>query len=49
VVQFGPEIDNFAELREKAHFYKYAISGKDDHHADPPAWTLQALMEHHGG
>ncbi|ELU41944.1 MFS_1 domain-containing protein [Rhizoctonia solani AG-1 IA] len=31
-----------------AHFYKYAISGKDDHHANPPAWTLQALMEHHG-
>ncbi|KAG8715778.1 hypothetical protein FRC11_000073, partial [Ceratobasidium sp. 423] len=48
VDKFGPEIENFANLRERTHFYKYAISGKDDHHANPPAWTLQSLMERHG-
>ncbi|CAE6433653.1 hypothetical protein ACGC1H_001492 [Rhizoctonia solani] len=48
VEKFGPEIENFASLRAKTHFYKYAISGKDDHHANPPAWTLQSLMEKHG-
>lgn len=48
VDKFGPEIENFTSLRSRATFYKYAISGKDDHRANPPQWTLRSLMERHG-
>ncbi|CUA77956.1 hypothetical protein RSOLAG22IIIB_06895 [Rhizoctonia solani] len=46
--QFGPEIENFASLRARTKFYKYAISGDDDYRANPPRWTLRTLMERHG-
>ncbi|CUA72614.1 hypothetical protein RSOLAG22IIIB_10182 [Rhizoctonia solani] len=47
VNQFGPEIENFASLRARTKFYKYAISGDDDYRANPPRWTLRTLMERH--
>ncbi|CAE6442252.1 unnamed protein product [Rhizoctonia solani] len=48
VDKFGPEIEDSTSLRTRATFYKYAISGKDDHQANPPRWTLRSLMERHG-
>ncbi|EUC53740.1 methyltransferase FkbM domain protein [Rhizoctonia solani AG-3 Rhs1AP] len=48
VDKFGPEIENFASLKARTKFYKYAISGKDDYRASPPRWTLRTLMERHG-
>ncbi|KAH7338569.1 methyltransferase domain-containing protein [Rhizoctonia solani] len=48
VDKFGPEIEDVSSLRARATFYKYAISGKDEHQANPPRWTLRSLMERHG-
>ncbi|KAJ1302402.1 hypothetical protein OPQ81_002720 [Rhizoctonia solani] len=47
LLQFGPEIEDYASLRSRATFYKYAISGKDDYRASPPQWTLRSLMKGH--
>jgi len=48
VTKFGPEVENFASVRAKTHFYPYGISGTDSHDAKPPMWTLQTLMKEHG-
>ncbi|QRV75553.1 methyltransferase domain protein [Ceratobasidium sp. AG-Ba] len=48
VKKFGPEVNNYSSLRNRTHFYPIGISGKDDHNAHPPMWTLQALMQKHG-
>ncbi|KAG8719809.1 hypothetical protein FRC09_010588 [Ceratobasidium sp. 395] len=48
VKQFGPEVQNYASIRNQTHFYQYGLSGKDNHSAKPPMWSLQALMHKHG-
>lgn len=49
-IQFGPEIENFLDLKSRAHFHPYALGGKDDHGpgANPPFYTLPTLMEMNG-
>lgn len=48
--KFGPEIDEFPELKARSHFFPYALGGKDDHGpgANPPFYTLPTLMQMNG-
>ncbi|KAG9126735.1 hypothetical protein FRC07_002175 [Ceratobasidium sp. 392] len=48
VRQFGPEVHNYASLRNRTHFYRYGLAGTDNHSGNPPMWTIQALMQKHG-
>ncbi|KAG8974422.1 hypothetical protein FRB90_009788, partial [Tulasnella sp. 427] len=47
VKEFGPEIENFLELKSRGHFHPYALGGKDDHGSgvNPPFYTLPTLMQ----
>ena len=48
--QWGPEIKDDPELRDRAHFQPWALGGADDHgeHSNPKYWTLDSLMRHNG-
>jgi len=48
--QWGPEIRDDSELRDRAHFQPWALGGADDHgeHSNPKYWTLDSLMRHNG-
>ncbi|KAL6303533.1 methyltransferase domain-containing protein [Sparassis latifolia] len=50
VSSFGPEIELVPELKERAHFYPYALGDVNNHGpgADPPVHTLASLMEVNG-
>ncbi|KAG8886277.1 hypothetical protein FRB98_001374 [Tulasnella sp. 332] len=50
VNRFGPEIDEFPELKKHSHFFPYALGGKDDHGpgTNPPFYTLPTLMQMNG-
>lgn len=40
----GPEIENVADFKRRAHFKPYALGGKDEPTASPPYYTLATLM-----
>ncbi|KAH8983435.1 hypothetical protein EDB92DRAFT_2037872 [Lactarius akahatsu] len=43
---FGPEIDNTPNLKERAHFFPWALAGRSAHGTDlPKYYTLDALMQ----
>ena len=48
--QWGPEIKDDPQLRDRAHFEPWALGGADDHgeHSNPKYWTLDSLMRHNG-
>lgn len=48
--QWGPEISNDPELRDRAHFEPWALGGTDNHeeHDNPKYWTLDSLMKLNG-
>ena len=48
--QWGPEISDDPELRQRAHFEPWALGGTDNHGEkdDPKWWTLDSLMKHNG-
>jgi len=50
VDNWGPEIKDDPELRDRAHFQAWALGGADDHgeHSNPKYWTLDSLMRHNG-
>ncbi|KAG8937300.1 hypothetical protein FRC02_000070 [Tulasnella sp. 418] len=48
VDKFGPEIENDPELKPRAHFFPYMLTGFDDHKAKTPMWTLPSLMKQNG-
>lgn len=43
---FGPEIENIPNLKERAHFFPWALGGRSAHGTDnsPKYCTLDALM-----
>jgi len=47
VKSFGPEIENVPALKERAHFWPYALGGVDAHGPtnNPPFYTLTTLMK----
>ncbi|KIP02579.1 hypothetical protein PHLGIDRAFT_26518 [Phlebiopsis gigantea 11061_1 CR5-6] len=48
VAGFGPEVANASASAARAHFFPYALAGADRPYAQPPAYTLQALMDANG-
>jgi hypothetical protein len=48
--QWGPEIKDDPELRDRAHFQPWALGAIDDHgeSSSRPYWTLDSLMKHNG-
>ncbi|KAH9988444.1 hypothetical protein BJV74DRAFT_839390 [Russula compacta] len=50
VTSWGPEINDDAELRERAHFQAWALGGTDKHgeNDNPKYWTLDSLMKFNG-
>lgn len=46
IAQFGPEIP--ASMKSRTHFYKFGLDGKDNHHGNPPMYTLESLMKMNG-
>jgi len=50
VVQWGPEISDDPELRNRAHFQAWALGGTDRHgeNDNPKYWTLDSLMKLNG-
>jgi hypothetical protein len=48
--QWGPEITNDPELRDRAHFKPYALGGTNNHNDNdnPKFWTLDSLMDLNG-
>jgi len=52
VASWGPQIEDVPALKQRAHFFKYAIGSKDDHGpgSDPDfqVYTLDTLMKQNG-
>ncbi|KAH9054313.1 methyltransferase domain-containing protein [Lactarius vividus] len=50
VESFGPEIENTPELKERAHFFPWALGGRNAHGPDDERkyYTLDALMRLNG-
>ncbi|KAG8907979.1 hypothetical protein FRB99_001145 [Tulasnella sp. 403] len=50
VKEFGPEIESVPALKERSHFFPYALGGTDDHApgAAIPFYTLPTLMKMNG-
>jgi hypothetical protein len=50
LVQWGPEITNDPELRDRANFKPYALGGTNNHNDNdnPKFWTLDSLMDLNG-
>ena len=50
VSSFGPEIEDVPNLKQRSHFYPYALGPKNDHGpgVNPPMYTLTKLMEING-
>ena len=48
--QWGPEITDDPELRNRAHFQAWALGGGDAHGENDSIkfWTLDSLMKHFG-
>ena len=48
--QWGPEIINDPELKDRAHFKPFALGGTNNHtdNDNPKYWTLDSLMELNG-
>jgi len=45
---WGPEVTNYPQWKRRLHFYPYKMDTVDDHAANPPRWTLPAIMKAHG-
>ncbi|EMD33741.1 hypothetical protein CERSUDRAFT_67883 [Gelatoporia subvermispora B] len=50
VKSFGPEIERNTSLRERAHFYPWALGPSNNHGpgSNPPVYTLPTLMDING-
>ena len=50
-MQFGPEIENTANLKSRSHFFPWALGGRNAHGPDddPKIYTLDTLMRLNGG
>lgn len=50
VNSFGPEIEEYSELKLRSHFFPFALGPKDAHSPvdDPKMYTLRSLMERNG-
>ncbi|KAH9171940.1 methyltransferase domain-containing protein [Lactarius sanguifluus] len=50
VDSFGPEIEKIPNLKERAHFFPWALGGRNAHDAEdsPKYYTLDALMKLNG-